>query len=267
VGAAAVAAATLLVSSAAAQTPQVDQCVNKNRVLGPDIVIRACTAVIDAGPHEARIAWALGNRGGAWSHKGDMDRAIADYDEATRLAPTYALGYEGLGAAWRVKGDKDNAIANYNEAIWLNRKDGSAYASRGETYYEWGDLAEAVADLKRGNELIDEPYAMIWLFLARQRIGQDGVPDLTKQAAKLKTKEWPFAVIDALLGRRTLAQMQAAAINGDQACEAQFYGGEWHILHGNADEARTALQRALDTCPKNFIEYSGARGELARMTH
>jgi len=251
-------------SRTTAQTPQIDQCVNKNRVLGPDIVIRACTAVIEAGPRGPNIAWAFGNRANALGQKGETDRSIADYDEATRLAPSYALGFEGLAAAWRVKGDKDNAIANYNEAIWLNRKYGYAYAGRGETYYEWGDFAEAVEDLKRGNELIDEPYAMIWLFLARQRVGQDAVPDLTRQAAKLKTQDWPFPVIEALLGRRTLAQMQAAAANADQACEAEFYGGEWHILHGNAGEAQAALQRALDTCPKNFIEYSGARGDLKR---
>ena len=262
--AAAIVAATLLTSPATAQEQRTDQCANKGRVLGADIVIRACTAVIEAGPPGPRVAWALGNRANAWGSKGETDRAIADYDEATRLAPTYALAYEGLGAMWRVKGDKDNAIANYNEAIWIDHKFGYAYAARGETYYEWGDFAEAAEDLKRGNELIDEAYAMIWLFLARGRLGQDGASELATHAAKLKTKDWPFAVIDALLGHRTVAQMQAAAANPDQTCEAAFYGGEWQLLHGNSSEARAALQRAFDTCPKNFIEYSGARGELRR---
>ena len=46
------------------------------------------------------------NRGNVWSDKGDVDRAIADYNEAVRLAPDSALALYLRGLARQKKGDK-----------------------------------------------------------------------------------------------------------------------------------------------------------------
>ena len=57
-----------------------------------------------------------------YGDKGDYDRAIADYDEAIRLDPRYAVAYYNRGVAYCDKGDYDRAIADYNEAIRLDPK-------------------------------------------------------------------------------------------------------------------------------------------------
>ena len=71
---------------------------------------------------------------------------------------------------------------------------------------------------------------MLWRYLARGRLKQDGAAELSAYAAQLKSKDWPYAVIDFYLGRRTLAEMRSAAAKPDQKCEAEFYIAEWRLL-------------------------------------
>ena len=59
------------------------------------------------------------NRGIAWRHKGDPDRAIADYDQAIKLNPT-AAAYNNRGSAWAAKGEFDRAMADLDQAIKLD---------------------------------------------------------------------------------------------------------------------------------------------------
>jgi lipoprotein NlpI len=72
-------------------------------------------------------------------------------------------------------------------------------------------------------------------------------------------------VIELYLGRLSPADVSRIASTPDDACEAQFYSGEWHLLHGNYEAAAAALKVAVDTCPKTFVEYRGAIAELKRL--
>ena len=59
--------------------------------------------------------------------------------------------------------------------------------------------------------------------------------------------------------------MRAAAGKANEKCEAAFYAGEWQLARGNGVDAKASLQIARDTCPKAFVEYSGAVAELKRL--
>jgi lipoprotein NlpI len=128
-----------------------------------------------------------------------------------------------------------------------------------------GDFTAATADLLRATDLADNAYGMLFRYLARARLKQDGAAELSASAARLKSKDWPYAVIDFYLGLRSLAEMRAAANRPQETCEAEFYIGAWHLLRGSNAEARTALQVAADTCPKTYIEYTAAVAELKRL--
>lgn len=52
---------------------------------------------------------------------------------------------------------------------------------------------------------------------------------------------------------------------GPEQCESAFFAAEWQLLRGNKAEARASLQIAVDSCPKNFVEYPGAISELRRL--
>ena len=114
---------------------------------GGDEAIAACTWVIDSGHlHGHDLAVEYYNRGIEYKHKGDFDRAIADYGEAIRLDPGYQHAYVNRGLAYDAKGDVDRAIADYTEAIRLDPKDKDPYTNRGGAYHAKGDLDRAIAD-------------------------------------------------------------------------------------------------------------------------
>jgi tetratricopeptide (TPR) repeat protein len=61
-------------------------------------------------------------RGAAKEEKGDLDGALAHYDQAIRFNPKSGLAYFGRGNIKRRKADLDGAMADYNEAIGLDPK-------------------------------------------------------------------------------------------------------------------------------------------------
>ena len=122
----------------------------------------------------------------------------------------------------------------------------------------------AVADLRRSAESGDV-YGVLWLFLAQSHAGQDGAAELATNAASLNSKDWPNPVVDLYLGKQSADAIVAKAGTANERCEASFYIGEWHLVQDRKDEAIPMLRSAVETCPKSFIEYSGAVVELARI--
>ena len=60
---------------------------------------------------------AYSNRGNAFSNKGELDRAIEDYDHAIRLNPRDVRAYDNRGLAHTRKGDLDRAIQDFDQAV------------------------------------------------------------------------------------------------------------------------------------------------------
>jgi Flp pilus assembly protein TadD len=91
-------------------------------------------------------AMAYYNRAVVRSRKGDLDGTIADLNEAIRLKPEYAAAFCNRGWHRREKGDLDGAIADLNEAIRLDPEDGLAFNNRADVRIRRGDLVGAIAD-------------------------------------------------------------------------------------------------------------------------
>ncbi|NET57562.1 MAG: tetratricopeptide repeat protein, partial [Symploca sp. SIO2E6] len=86
------------------------------------------------------------NRGNAYYQKGELDKAIADYNLALKINPEFAKAYYNRGIAYYQKGELDKAIADYTQAIKFHPKDAEAYYNRGIAYYQKGELDKAIAD-------------------------------------------------------------------------------------------------------------------------
>ena len=84
--------------------------------------------------------------------KNEVDRAIADYDQAIALDPKLVVAYGNRAAAFNKKGEFDRAIADCDRAIALNPKHVDAYFNRGVAYGKKSDTDKALIDLRKALE-------------------------------------------------------------------------------------------------------------------
>ena len=161
--------ATMAVSAlpAAAQEAPADRaqaeawCVNREKV-SMDRQIAGCTSLIEAGQESVdNIAIAFSNRGNAYRLKGELDRAIADYDQAIKRDPKSATFLINRGAAYSTKGQYDRAIQDYDEAIKLDRRQAVAFNNRGFANFNLGQHDRAIADYDEAIKLFPRYVAAI----------------------------------------------------------------------------------------------------------
>ena len=116
----------------------------------------------------------------------------------------------------------------------------------------------------------DNLYRAIWRYLSLARNGEDGAGALGAVADKRDRAAWPGRIADLYLGRADAAEVIAAARAIDQAgareheCEAHFYIGQLHLIRGERDAAMRAFELAIETGASHFVEFAGAKAELAR---
>ena len=134
----------------------------------------------------------LESRANAWHAKGDLDRALADYDELIGFHMYNASIHTGRGGVWAAKGDYDRAIADYDEAIRLDPAYARAYLVRGHARLAKGDAAGAVADMNKAAEVNPKDTGTVnsvaWWFAIhaddRVRDGKRAL-ELARQACEL----------------------------------------------------------------------------------
>ncbi len=140
----------------------ISNCSYTGSNLGPDWRIDTCTKAL-ALPHDTpgQKAGSYRFRGLAYIEKKDADRAIADFDEAIRLAPDFAGFYGNRGDAYQLKKDYGHAIADYSKAIALQPEgDPAFYSGRAAAYAAQGDADRAKADRSKAEELGNKALAL-----------------------------------------------------------------------------------------------------------
>jgi serine/threonine-protein kinase len=104
-------------------------------------------------------ALALHTRGKTRIYKADWDGAIADLNEAIKLAPTLAIAWSDRGWARGRKGDIQGAFADFDEAIRLGAESVHPWRQRGRLQLELQNWAAAVADLNEAIRLDPMSFA------------------------------------------------------------------------------------------------------------
>jgi tetratricopeptide (TPR) repeat protein len=214
---------------------------------------------------DSRHGDAYNGRGWAYYNKKEYDRAIADYNKQIEISPRHEMAYNNRGNAFSAKHQYEQAIADYTKQIEISPRHEHAYSSRGLVKFYKGEFKEAAVDLSHAVELGDDAYSMLFRFLATARAGEAAGHEFEANATRLKSKEWPYAAIELLAGKRSPEATLPAAGKPDEVCEAHFYIGEWHLLRGDKSAATASLKIAVDTCPRYLVEYIAAVEELKRI--
>src|SRR5258708_38035408 len=127
-----------------------DSCVK----LSDDLAVAGCSRAIDSNQYTGRsLARLYARRGGAYQTQGDLNHAMADFNESMRIDPTYPSAYSNRGNTWYRRGDFDRAIVDYNQAIQLDPKYGTAYSNRGSAWAAKRNLHRPFADLNQTIQL------------------------------------------------------------------------------------------------------------------
>src|SRR5947207_7661953 len=138
--------AALLIATTFAQPVLADDWETCARGAGDD-AITACSRAIKSGTYNGRtLALAYSNRGVEWKAKGELAKAIADYDDAIKHDPQQAAAYNNRGIAYASAAEYDKAIADYDKAVELNPTYASALNDRGLAYFNAGQQERAIAD-------------------------------------------------------------------------------------------------------------------------
>ncbi len=233
-------------------------------------------AINSGGLSDDELGIAFYNRGVAYDRKGLYDEAIRNYGEAIRLDPDYAEAFNNRGIAYSDKRLYDEALRDFSEAMRLRPGDADSSFTLGRARFYKGDFADAARDLTIAvqkyppNEA--KTYAILWLYLSQARASLGAEAALADNTTELELNSWPGQVVSMFLGGVTLEPVLTAAADPDpkkqreQLCEAYFYVGEYLLLHSRRDEAVTMFRRALDTGVTEFLEYTGAKVELERIS-
>ena len=116
--------------------------------------IAACTelAALKQGDARAR-AMVYVNRAWAYGLEKHWDKAMADYSEATKIAPDFSVVYNEKGLARLKMGKLDEALINYEPAIKLDPKAAYSLFGRGLAKAAKGNRLGAAQDFDAARAL------------------------------------------------------------------------------------------------------------------
>ncbi len=148
--------------------------------------IAGCTNAIESGRYAAKdIAKAFIFRGKAYGQTGDLDRCLADIEEAIRLDPTNAFAVAARGDVYFARKDYEHALAAYTKAAALDPDNALVFVARGMVHVATRDLDRAMADFEQALRLQPGSAAgLYWRGIAKRLEGDVAAGEADIAAAK-----------------------------------------------------------------------------------
>jgi lipoprotein NlpI len=202
---------------------------------------------------------------------GQEAKAVETFDRAVNAFPNVGTFY-ALRASYYEHRDDKRASADLDKAIALDPVEVQALTQRGRRAFSNGNYTAAAGDWaqawrgNRGDLGIPEAYLPIWIYMLEARDDNSkATSGFTSRAKEIEAKVWPYPVASFYLGQVSVEELDAAAADNDQKCEANFYVGEWHLLKGDVASARKRFEQAFGGCPPNLLERDMADIEAKRL--
>ena len=183
---------------------------------------------------DPKYAPAYYNRGFAFSLKAKPDDAISNYDQAIQLDPTYKAAYYQRGSLKGQKGDFDAALADFGKVVELDPKYAPAYYNEGHVYYFKGDLTNAGDQIDKALAL-DPNFSFSYFIRGLVRHAQGRREEATADFQKSSGFNFPYAVYWTWITEMEAGQLPAA--KKDLALSLgkpeMFHADDWPSQIGN----------------------------------
>ncbi len=217
----------------------------------------------------------LYERGVAYDNVGLRSLARYDFTQAIKLQPTLTDAYNFLGIHFTQLKEFDEAYQKFDAVLELSPEHEYAHLNRGIALY-YGDRPELAAQdfINFHYKQSDDPYRLLWLYLAEYEVDPILAQQKLKQRAKnVNERTWAKQIIYLLLGDISQTEFigdLTIDINSskeltDRLCEAYFYLGKHNQNQHNLGAAANFFKLSLSTNVYEFIEHRYARLELELM--
>ena len=160
------------------------------------------TQLIDRFPSNPAV-WS--NRGNIRVGQNKLDGAIADFNQAIKLAPDAPDPYLNRGTALEGEGRYQEAIADYNRVLEINPEDAMAYNNRGNAEAGEKRWEEALADYQKAVDI--DPNFAFARANAALTLYQTGKKEQSLRAIRNLVRKYPMfpdmrAALTAILWER-----------------------------------------------------------------
>jgi lipoprotein NlpI len=231
-----------------------------------DLAVADFSVALQLQPKDAEV---LAARARLYFLTGKLEEASADLESLVSVEPAFENAYAMRAAIAIRRGQPEKARENLKTAFSLLRENTKRGRDIGLLAWESGDVAEADKDFQAGISGDRKPaYAWLWYSLTQAQLGKDVPRSALPDDAR---KQWPGPIVGFFLGETGQEAVFAAAAQGDpkaidgQACEANFYIGEWLLQHKESAAAAPPLHKAASMCPTEFIEWIPAQMDSASL--
>lgn len=217
------------------------------------IAIPACTRLIQSGSlNPADKAIAFYDRGTAYRHAGDLDRAIADLTEAVALDPKRADAFNNRGLSYQDKADFGRALDDYGRALAINPRFAEAYLNRGIVSIAKGQNEPALTDFTQAitiNPRLAEAYFQRGNAYQNLKRLDDAIADFGRAITiNPRHSEAYNNRADAYQHKgdfdRAIADATQAILVNPQLVEAYYTRAEIFKAKGDFDKALADINRA-----------------------
>jgi len=208
------------------------------------------------------------NLGNAVIQKGQVDRAILQYQRALKINPNDAMAYNNLASALLQKGQVDEAIEQCQNALKINPNDAAAYNNLGHALFKKGQVDEAIEQYQHALK-ISPSFAQACYNLGNALFQQGQVEEAIEQFRNaLKTKpnyaEACNNLGNALLQKgqvdEAIQQFQNAIKINAYVAEAYNNLGSALLRKGQVEESIAQFQEAVRLKP----DQAGYQKNLSR---
>lgn len=215
------------------------------------------------------------DRGVLYDSVGLRSLARLDFSHALQLKPDLIDAYNFLGILFTQLKEFSQAYDKFDSVLELASEHEYVHLNRGIALY-YGDRPELAAQDFNDfhHKQNDDPYRLLWLYLAEYEVDATLAKQKLKERAKLvDDRTWAKQVIllylDEISQEKFISELthnvQSNKELTDRLCEAYFYLGKYNQINGYNGAAANFFKLSLSTNVYEFVEHRYARLELEFM--